>query len=43
MPIPALLAPLLTFGYTYDPVLDAFIPPKPDGNWTLNTETGLWE
>jgi hypothetical protein len=30
-------------GYTYDPVLDAFIPPKPDGDWTLNTETGLWE
>ena len=30
-------------GYTYDEVLDAFIPPKPFASWTLNEEKGLWE
>ena len=30
-------------GYTYDPVLDAFIPPKPYPSWSLNTQTCLWE
>lgn len=30
-------------GYTYDQQRDAFIPPKPDGNWTLNEDTCLWE
>lgn len=30
-------------GYTYDPVLDAFIPPQPYPSWLLNTETCLWE
>lgn len=30
-------------GYTYDADRDAFIPPKPDGNYTLNEETCLWE
>lgn len=30
-------------GYTYDRDLDAFIPPKPQGNFVLNTETCLWE
>lgn len=30
-------------GFTYDPVLDAFIPPKPFPSWLLNTETCLWE
>ena len=30
-------------GYTYDSVLDAFIPPKPSDDYVLNTETGLWE
>lgn len=29
-------------GYSYDPVLDAFIPPKPFESWVLNEETGLW-
>lgn len=29
--------------YTYDPVRDAFIPPRPDGEWILNEETCLWE
>lgn len=30
--------------YTYDPIRDAFIPPKPDGfEWLLNEETCLWE
>lgn len=30
-------------GYTYDADRDAFIPPKPDSNYTLNEETCLWE
>ena len=30
-------------GYTYDRELDAFIPPKPEGNFVLNEETCLWE
>jgi hypothetical protein len=30
-------------GYTYDPVLDAFIPPKPYPSWLLNTTTCLWQ
>jgi len=30
-------------GYTYDPVLDAFIPPQPYPSWLLNTTTCLWE
>lgn len=30
-------------GYTYDPVRDAFIPPKPYNSWTLNEKTCLWE
>jgi hypothetical protein len=30
-------------GYTYDESRDAFIPPKPEGNWSLNEETCLWE
>lgn len=31
-------------GYFYDAVVDAFIPPKPDGEgWILNTEMYLWE
>jgi hypothetical protein len=30
-------------GYTYDSTRDAFISPKPEGNWTLNEETCLWE
>ena len=30
-------------GYTYDNNRDAFIPPKPEGDWTLNEETCLWE
>ena len=29
-------------GYTYDSVLDAFIPPKPYPSWLLNTETCQW-
>lgn len=30
--------------FTYDPVRDAFIPPKPtEGNWILNEDTCLWE
>jgi hypothetical protein len=30
-------------GYTYDRERDAFIPPKPEGNYVLNEETCLWE
>ena len=29
-------------GFTYDAVLDAFIPPQPYPSWLLSTETGLW-
>jgi hypothetical protein len=30
-------------GFTYDPVRDAFISPKPEGDfWILNEETCLW-
>jgi hypothetical protein len=30
-------------GFTYDRVRDAFIPPKPEGDYVLNEETCLWE
>lgn len=30
-------------GYSYDPVRDAFIPPKPFDSWILNEETCNWE
>lgn len=30
-------------GYRYDPIKDAFIPPKPYESWSLNEETCLWE
>lgn len=30
-------------GYTYDEALDAFIPPKPSGEWILDEETYSWE
>ena len=29
-------------GYTYDPILDAFIPPKPYASWILDEATCLW-
>jgi hypothetical protein len=30
--------------YLYDPIRDAFIPPKPtEGEWVLNEDTCLWE
>lgn len=29
-------------GYIYDPVRDAFIPPKPHSSWILSEETCLW-
>lgn len=29
-------------GFTYDPVKDAFIPPKPYPNWKLDDESCLW-
>jgi len=30
-------------GFTYDAERDAFIPPKPEGEFTLNEDTCLWE
>lgn len=30
-------------GFTYDAVLDAFVPPQPYPSWTLNPDTALWE
>ncbi len=30
-------------GYYYDETRDAFIPPKPLGNWLLNEDTCRWE
>ena len=30
-------------GFTYDRTLDAFTPPKPEGDWELNPDTCLWE
>lgn len=30
-------------GYSYNEVLDAFIPPKPFASWILNEETANWE
>jgi len=32
-----------SIGYTYDETNDVFIPPKPADNYTLNTNTWLWE
>jgi hypothetical protein len=32
-----------SIGFTYDEDLDAFIPPKPEGDWVLNTELCIWE
>lgn len=29
-------------GFTYDVERDAFIPPKPEGNYALDEETCLW-
>jgi hypothetical protein len=29
-------------GYSYDSVLDAFIPPKPYNSWLLDEDTGQW-
>lgn len=30
-------------GFTYDPVNDVFIPPKPYASWILNNTTYQWE
>ena len=30
-------------GYTYDPIRDAFISPKPFNSWLLNESTCRWE
>jgi hypothetical protein len=32
-----------SIGYTYDLSLNAFIPPKPEETYILNTETYTWE
>lgn len=31
------------WGYTFDSVKDAFIPPKPFPSWTLNESPCLWD
>ena len=30
-------------GFTYDETRDAFIPPKPEGDFVLNEETCQWQ
>jgi hypothetical protein len=30
-------------GFTYDPRLDAFIPPKPFASWILDENTATWK
>lgn len=30
-------------GMTYDPIRDAFIPPKPYNSWILNEDTCWWQ
>ena len=30
-------------GFTYDSARDAFIPPRPEGDYVLNEEKCLWE
>jgi hypothetical protein len=30
-------------GYTYDPQLDAFIPPKPGEDYVLDQDTCVWQ
>lgn len=30
-------------GYSYDPQLDAFIPPKPYASWVLDQQSCLWQ
>lgn len=40
---PAFRKNYASIGYTYDNVLDAFIPPKPYPSWLLNTQTCQWE
>lgn len=29
-------------GFLYDPIRDAFIPPKPEGDWVLDEATCQW-
>lgn len=30
-------------GYTYNPSIDAFVPPQPYASWLLNNDTAQWE
>lgn len=32
-----------TIGSSYDPIRDAFIPPKPFASWILNEQKCIWE
>ena len=32
-----------SIGYTFDESRDAFIPPQPASDWTLNEDTCMWE
>ena len=39
---PALRKNFASVGDTYDPIRDAFIPPKPFESWVLNEDTCQW-
>lgn len=30
-------------GYTYNPDIDAFVPPQPYASWVLNNDTAQWQ
>ena len=32
-----------SIGFTYDPIRDAFIPPKPFSSWVVNEDTCQWQ
>lgn len=40
---PGLRKNYASIGFAYDPLLDAFIPPKPYPSWLLDTQTCLWD
>jgi hypothetical protein len=34
---------LAATGYSYDPISDAFVPPKPFPSWVLSEKSGYWD
>lgn len=40
---PAFRKNFASIGYSYDPVRDAFVPPKPFPSWVLDEATCFWE